>query len=726
MTEHGSQPGDGGAARAVAARSRRWAVWALAALVAAAGGAAVFWWQHSSPPPSPPPVNILADQDPEPDELAPRNPGYVGPQSCVRCHSRRVAEFQKTRHFLACRPPPAEEMPPAFAPGKGTYAAREPGLRFEMTRDGDAFLQTSFRATPGGEQRSTARIGLVYGSGGITDEVFLTWRGDRLYELPVVWLHPQERWGASPFDPRGREMTPRCLECHNTWFGHVPGTPNQYRRDHFVAGVTCESCHGPAREHVAFHQAHPGEAAHAVVHPGHLTRDLLMDLCAQCHSNAIKHRGPAFSYRPGEPLDAHFRTVGSRHPEDDHVANQVKYLRQSQCYQKSETLTCTTCHNPHRPRGPSNAGSAACQKCHKPADCAEQPRLPAAVRGDCAGCHMPQRFKIQVSFDTEDDEFVPPVRAYEHRIGVYPRGRDEVLLAWYRTQSDARGREEAARLTGALVAYWLGEAESCRREYRFLAATAALREAVRLDPAPATRDKLRAAVATLAGLDADSARALRAMDERRFPEAAEALEKVLRVKPDWAKAHGKLGTAYANLGKNELAAEHLRAVAKYDPDDPYGENMLGWLAYLQGRPEEAVEHYRRADEVEPFTAEINFRWGLALSRLGRWEEAAGRFRRVLAVDPSHVGGCQGLAQALRQQGQTEEALHFARRAARLTHFENADVLVSLAEAYADAGRFAEADAAATRALDAAPDAKAVLQIRLRLDEIRARAKQPPH
>jgi len=153
--------------------------------------------------------------------------------------------------------------------------------------------------------------------------------------------------------------------------------------------------------------------------------------------------------------------------------------------------------------------------------------------------------------------------------------------------------------------------------------------------------------------------------------------------------------------------------------------MLGWLAYLQGRPEEAVAFYRQADEVEPFTAEINFRWGLALCGLDRWGEAVTHFRQVLVIDPKHAGACQGLAQALRRQGQPEEALSFARRAARLSRFENPDILLALADAYADAGRFAEADDSASRALDLAQANAPQLapQIRSHLADIRARAKQ---
>src|SRR5262249_33386512 len=145
---------------------------------------------------------------------------------------------------------------------------------------------------------------------------------------------------------------------------------------------------------------------------------------------------------------------------------------------------------------------SACLKCHKPADCAEQDRLPVAVRSECVNCHMPPFTRIQVFFQTEDDAYIPVVRPHEHRIGVYPAARQEVLLTWRHTQSDAQSRDEAARLTKELVEHWLAEAETFRRDHRFLAAIGALREAVRIDPAPSTRDKLKEAVAIQSKLDA--------------------------------------------------------------------------------------------------------------------------------------------------------------------------------------------------------------------------------
>ena len=710
--------------RAVAARLRRWTVSATVALLVAAGAAALWKWWH----PSEPPIPVLADEDAESEEAPALDPGYLGPQACVDCHARRVAEFQTTRHFLACRPAQADTMPPGFAPGRGTFATRDPALRFEMGQVGTDFIQTVIRTTATGEKRTSARIDLAYGSGGTADEMYFTWHDDRLRELSIGWLHPQKQWGIVTYDPNGkgdlsREATTRCLECHNTWFDHVAGTPNQYRRENFLLGVGCERCHGPGREHVAFHRAHPeAESAEKIVHPGHLSRERGLDVCAQCHSNSVKHRGPAFSYRPGEPLEAFFRTTVSKYPENDHVANQVKYLRQSKCFRKSDTLTCITCHNPHRPSDPATV-QRACLKCHQPADCTEQDRLPVAVRGHCVNCHMPARIWMNVHFHTQDDQYVPPIRRHEHRIAVDPIAKQEELRAWYQQQSDAPSRRESDRLTRLLVDHWLAEADRRKNQHRFLAGIGALREALRLDPAPAPRARLRELVAIQAGIDADLVAALHQIDEQRFPEAVETLTRILRIKPDLAVAHGKLGTAYEILGQHERAVEHLQAVARYDPDDPYGYMMLGWLAYLQGRAEDAVATYRRADEIEPYSAQIHYHLGLALLKLGRLPEALACLRRVPVMYPKHAGGCQALSQALRQAGQGLEALRFARRAARLTQYQNPDILLTLAESYADTGRFREAADCAAQALAAAKrrNPKLVPTILDRLEEFRFRA-----
>jgi tetratricopeptide (TPR) repeat protein len=335
---------------------------------------------------------------------------------------------------------------------------------------------------------------------------------------------------------------------------------------------------------------------------------------------------------------------------------------------------------------------------------------------------MPRYNRVAVKFHTTDEQYIFPMRPHQHRIAVYPAARDEVLLDWLGKQPDLLSQHRAAELKKSLVAHWLAEGDNLRQDHRFIAAIGAIREALRLDSTPEALAKLKEVVTIQAQIDADFGAAQRQASDGHHGEAIRLLENVLRLKPDHAGAHGKLGGLYANAGKRAEAVEHLKAVARYDPDDAYGFNMLGWLAFRDGDGEAAVKAFRRADEILPFSAEINYRWGLALRLLERWPDAEARFRQVLAIDPNHAGGCQGLSDALRRQGHPEEAVRFARRAARLTDFENSDVLITLVEAYTAAGRAADAQNAAAQALDAARrnNPESAAQIQARLKKISAR------
>ena len=47
--------------------------------------------------------------------------------------------------------------------------------------------------------------------------------------------------------------------------------------------------------------------AKAIVHPGKLPRDRQIDVCGQCHTNAMDRYTPLFSFRPGDKLADLFR-----------------------------------------------------------------------------------------------------------------------------------------------------------------------------------------------------------------------------------------------------------------------------------------------------------------------------------------------------------------------------------------------------------------------------------
>jgi len=639
-----------------------------------------------------------------PVELQPvrySNPGYVGANVCGECHQSRLDEFRGTRHFIACCTPDGEHTPTGFDGESAEISSPHWKFRFQPVRDDNGYFEHVTGSIPARRVDERHRIDMVYGAKGKADEVYFTWQQNRLYELPFAWLTPWNCWGKQVYGDMGdnvlRSTTPRCLECHTTYFEHVPGTENEYNRDSILPGVTCERCHGPGREHVEHHRAHPGlEKGIAVVHPGRLSRERQMDLCGQCHTPALHHRDQLFSYRPGDDLEAHFRSVTIEGIENEHVANQGRYLRRSKCFQGSDTLTCHTCHDPHKPTD-SKLVADACAKCHSPTACRARETLPSAVRDQCVECHMPNYNRVAVKFHTVEDEYVFPMRPRQHQIGLYPRAQQEVLLGWHKEQATPESRQMVEQLTQDLVDAWTKEGDDLRAAHRPTAAIGAYREALRFAPAAATQSKIAEAIKLQSQLDEGRIAAQYLIAQGRTSEAIESLEALLKLSPAQASVHGRLGTMYELKGQHEKALEHWELVNRYDPDDAYGHNMRGWSAYVNGRSAEALEAFRRADELLPSTAEINYRWGLTCLGAGDAQQAVERLRLALRANPDHVGAMQAMSHALREQGKAMEAVPFAAEAARRSNYAKFDVLISWIDACLNAGREDDARDAINRA-----------------------------
>jgi tetratricopeptide (TPR) repeat protein len=124
-----------------------------------------------------------------------------------------------------------------------------------------------------------------------------------------------------------------------------------------------------------------------------------------------------------------------------------------------------------------------------------------------------------------------------------------------------------------------------------------------------------------------------------------------------------------------------------------------------------------------------------LASQGRFDEGLAQFRRALQIQPDSLETQKNLAwlratcplASLRNGG---EAIEHARRADQLCGGKRADVLDTLAAAYAEAGRFAEALSTARKALDLATRQKDramadLLRTRIALYEVGKPFHEPP-
>jgi len=304
----------------------------------------------------------------------------------------------------------------------------DPGLSFRMDARAGSFYQTAVFGKPPNTKERSEVFGLVIGSGR-KGQTYLYWKGDELFELPVSYWVKLGRWVNSPgyldgtanFD---RPVISRCVECHATYFESLTSAPlaNRYDQTDFVLGISCERCHGPGQEHVSRHRlaatASTAPAADSIVNPDTLPRNRQIDVCAQCHGGLGEEIAPAFSFKPGESLDAFIKL--QRPAPDAKVdvhGNQVALLERSRCFQSSGTITCSTCHDEHAPERPAASYSSRCLACHQPEKCGMYAKLGSQIANNCIDCHMPVQKSNLIVSDVNGTDMRAKVR--NHWIKVY-------------------------------------------------------------------------------------------------------------------------------------------------------------------------------------------------------------------------------------------------------------------------------------------------------------------
>ncbi len=363
---------------------------------------------------------------------------FVGMQTCAECHHDMVNDYRHTSHFLSSALADSIHVKGHFDEGRNEFPAGEK-RKFVMERahDGRYFQTLKVKQRDYWLNQESHSFGIVIGSGK-KGQTYLYWDGPALFQLPISYNVAADDWIKSPgyTDQNlnfNRQVGPRCIECHGSYIEQVENKyqmNNFFNRDNVELGITCERCHGPGAEHVAFHRLNPGktEGQH-IVNPSSLHIDRSLDICALCHAGHHSRIKPYFTYQAGDVLDStHKVEPFDPDAELDVHGNQVGLFKQSQCFQQSDNMTCAACHDMHRDEvGQTKLFSQRCMSCHSQEVCNMAPTMGAAIADNCIDCHMPNRksqvLLMQVGKDLE------PLVVRSHLIKVYPEESAAFLKA---------------------------------------------------------------------------------------------------------------------------------------------------------------------------------------------------------------------------------------------------------------------------------------------------------
>ncbi len=171
-------------------------------------------------------------------------------------------------------------------------------------------------------------------------------------------------------------------------------------------------------------------------------------------------------------------------------------------------------------------------------------------------------------------------------------------------------------------------------------------------------------------------------------------------------AHYNLGNTLAHHGRFDEAIDQYRQALKINPDDVQVHINLGAALQLRRKLDEAIAQYQRALEIEPGNVNGHGNLGKVFASRRRFDEAIAQFQQAVKLKPDNANVQMNLAwlratcpQASLRNG--AEAIEHAQRANQISAGRRPDILYALAAAYAEAGRFPEAVAAARKARELA-------------------------
>jgi tetratricopeptide (TPR) repeat protein len=162
--------------------------------------------------------------------------------------------------------------------------------------------------------------------------------------------------------------------------------------------------------------------------------------------------------------------------------------------------------------------------------------------------------------------------------------------------------------------------------------------------------------------------------KNRVSEAIWVLEKVVRIKPDYAEGHHDLGATLWQAARRQEAIQEYEYALRLKPDYALAHDSLGTALAKLGRPEDAIPHYEEelriyssrsshALKYDCVGAHVNL--GIALLAQGKAREATAHFEEALRINPEDAAAHYNLAAALLKLGRPEDAIRHCEVALRI-------------------------------------------------------------
>ncbi len=723
---------------------------ALAGVVVAVAGISL---RHAHPPP-PERRSIAPILQEERGVFA----GYAGSASCRECHARENEQWSASHHGLAERPLDDALDRAAFEPTRTfQHASQETKV---CKRDGRDVVETlgfggKVEAYPVERVigHDPLRQFLVAEPGGRlqTLEASFDPRSGEWFDVFANEDRKPGEWGH--WTGRGMNWNAMCASCHNTRVrkNYDPGA-DAFRTAMAEPTVSCESCHGPMRAHVAAPQAPLPK----------FTRDQMLDTCGSCHARRGELTG---DFHPGEKFTDHFALTvvdeSDAYFADGQVSGEdYEYGSLLGSKMHAAGVRCVDCHEPHTAKILA-PGNALCLRCHSGAavpgiakiaplidPVAHSHHGAQSAGAQCVSCHMPVTTYMQ-RHARRDHGFTIPDPLLTAELGI-PNACNRchtdkdagwslaAVDEWFgakmerpsrqraRTVAAARAGKGSARESLHAIArdnaspYWQTAAAHLLAQWAGEPRVGSMLIQQTLHPSPLVRAAAvhalesalpeRADARTFAGhlLD-DADRSVRIAAAWTLRDSL-ALDTLAAAELQHSMAHnadqpvGRMQLAAFQLARHDAAgaATELRRAVEWDPNSAPIRHELAVVLSTIGDTAGALRELQEAVRLDPRQAEYRYKLGLAWNETGRTDQTAAELQTAVTLDPTHSRAWYNLGLARNALGDPAGALAALQRG-EFAAPGDARIPYARATILARLGRTAEAKSAAQLALTLQPD-----------------------
>lgn len=338
---------------------------------------------------------------------------FVGDQQCKSCHANEFNDWQKSDHFKAMQKPDDSTVLGNF--NNVSYAADGITSRF-FKREGKFFINTQ------GDDGKNHDYEVKYTFGYFPLQQYLVeFPGGKMQATRQSWDSREKKWFHQyagqhihyrdwlHWTGNAQNWNTMCAECHSTNLnkGYDIQT-DTYSTTYDVLNVSCESCHGPGKNHIDYTGGDEYKKGNKVIYSyiqlgKNSAQVAQVNTCMPCH--AVQTGIDASKLNKGELLDDYIPMLPTteRYFADGQIRDEdynFSSFLQSKMFARG--IKCGSCHNLHSGKL-LLAGNKTCMQCHEPKydGPAHLNHAVNTAGAACVNCHAPG--KVYMGNDLRHD-----------------------------------------------------------------------------------------------------------------------------------------------------------------------------------------------------------------------------------------------------------------------------------------------------------------------------------